>query len=323
MGLPIPILQYMFTLLIAIPSVCSLVFLLVQFSKSCVRASTQLSVHCWAWILYFASGFIHAAYVLIRWKGADHVYSEPIYQVTIVFHLSLAFLLPLAVLVATVDRCISLRWPTYYALFNGDTMRVCTVVFSISLIFVTWVWIFQIVNQINSSYSGSYYLADCPEINEFIHKFILYKAVFGFLNIIVSSIFIYLFMNYQKRGRGLDKIKNNLIFIVLVAELLFNVFPPLIYWILSMSPQFEMIGFAPLVFACINLDGICTVVVYIATYKRKQKQFHQCKPRQPFSAHTNPFKSNRPVSTSSISHTGNFRIKEQQAPPSLTRAMTR
>lgn len=70
MGLPIPILQYMFTLLIAIPSVCSLIFLLVQFSKSCVRASTQLSVHCWAWILYFASGFIHAAYVLIRWKGA-------------------------------------------------------------------------------------------------------------------------------------------------------------------------------------------------------------------------------------------------------------
>jgi hypothetical protein len=78
---------------------------------------------------------------------------------------------------------------------------------------------------------------ECPEINAFIHKFILYKVVVGFANLVVTCVFVYLFMNYQRRGRGLDKIKNNLIFIVLVAEILFNVMPPLLYWILTIRVQ--------------------------------------------------------------------------------------
>jgi hypothetical protein len=43
-----------------------------------------------------------------------------------------------------------------------------------------------------------------------------------------------LFWNYQRRGRGLDKIKNTLMFIILISEFLFNVLPPLAYYFINL-----------------------------------------------------------------------------------------
>lgn len=254
-----PVLIHVYTVVISLPMVALLMFLMIRLSKSCVRSSTQLSIHCWAYILYFLTGFGHAFYVLVNWRSVgrlnfylllirkkhflDYLYNEPAFQLTIVLHLSFVILLPWAVLLATVDRCISLRLPTYYSAFNGESIRFLTIILSICMILGALCYIYKLVIRVDAY--GSCSLVECLEISQFIHMFIVYKVFFGCVNFFVSSVFIYLFWNYQRRGRGLDKIKNNLMLIISVFEFIFNVMPPLAYYILDTVSAFIYIAEYP------------------------------------------------------------------------------
>lgn len=132
-------------------------------------------------------------------------------------------------------------------------------------------------------------MVECFNITNFINWFIVYKVVFGLTNLIVFSVFIYLCLNYQRRGRGQDKIKNILMFIILIAGFLFNVLPPLAYYFIRLFGKMKLIRiFGPLVFTCINLDGIVTVIVYIAFYKLKEKKAQQFKLKQAITLQLQP-----------------------------------
>jgi hypothetical protein len=80
----------------------------------------------------------------------DTIYSEQILKLTIITHLCFVFLLPWTVLTATIDRCISLRLPTYYAAFNGENVRLVAVVIAMGVVFLTWYWIFRLVVHVDS-----------------------------------------------------------------------------------------------------------------------------------------------------------------------------
>lgn len=161
-------------IIIAIPSIIALVFLMARFCMSCVRTSTQLGVHCWAWIFYFVSGFGYSLYALIRFYGdgkrsfyklwfdrltggrfvsfplSDYVYNEPVFQRITTFYLCFAVLLPWALLFATVDRCISLRFPTYYAVFNGGNMRMITISLCTFSICGVWAYLYRLLVRAGS-----------------------------------------------------------------------------------------------------------------------------------------------------------------------------
>jgi cytochrome bd-type quinol oxidase subunit 1 len=83
-------------------------------------------------------------------------------------------------------------------------------------------------------------MVECLDIRNVIHKFMVFKMIFGVANLGVSIAFFYFFLNYQKRGKTVDRLRNNMVFVFLVTETLFNVAPGVVYWIFySVSRTFH------------------------------------------------------------------------------------
>ncbi|KAI6198779.1 hypothetical protein M3Y96_00555500 [Aphelenchoides besseyi] len=120
--------------------------------------------------------------------------------------------------------------------------------------------------------SGNCYLIECLPVNYSMHWLAVYKMACGFLNIIASVIFIYLYLNYQRQNNNsIERFRNIMVFLFLLTETL-NILPAIIYCVfycLTTSPWIRSFGL--LILASVNIEGICTSVVYVETFRRRFK----------------------------------------------------